>query len=163
MATDPAALYETDFYAWTCRQAAELRRLKELRLNAELDLDHVAEEIEDLGNAARRSVRSHVRRVLEHFLKLAYSSAEAPGRSWRRSITDSRAELASDLTFTLRRDVRTRLPRLYAEARRAAILGLEMCEEAEAARLLPEANPWGLDDVLRDDWYPEPLLQGSGG
>ena len=24
----------TDFYAWTCRQAAELRRLKELWLNA---------------------------------------------------------------------------------------------------------------------------------
>ncbi len=38
-----------------------------------------------------------------------------------------------------------------------------MYEEAEAARLLPEANPWSLDDVLRDDWYPESRLQGSGG
>ena len=72
MATTPAALYETDFYAWTRRQARELRRLKELRLNAELDLDHVAEEIEDLGSAVRKGVRSQVRRILEHFLKLAY-------------------------------------------------------------------------------------------
>ena len=51
--------------------------------------------------------------------------------------------------------MRARLPRLYAEARREAILGLEEYEEAEAVRLLPEASPWSLDDVLRDDWYPE--------
>jgi Domain of unknown function DUF29 len=78
MAADPVLLYGTDFYAWTRHQADELRRLKELRLNAELDLDHVAEEIEDLGNAVRKSVRSQVRRILEHFLKLAVSLADAP-------------------------------------------------------------------------------------
>ena len=159
MASTPAALYETDFYAWTRRQARELRRLKELRLNAELDLDHVAEEIEDLGSAVRKGVRSQIRRILEHFLKLAYSSAQAPRRGWRRSIVEARTDLTSDLTTTLRRDVRARLPRLYAEARREAILGLEEYEEAEAVRLLPEASPWSLDDVLRDDWYPESRLR----
>jgi Domain of unknown function DUF29 len=151
-------LYEADFYAWTRLQADALRRLKELRLNAvELDLDHVAEEIEDLGSAVRSSVRSQVRRVLEHFLKLAFSPAQGPRRSWRRSILDARTELGNDLTPTLRRDVRARLPRLYVEARRAAVLGLEDYAEEEAARLLPEASPWTLDDVLRDDWYPEPV------
>ena len=71
MATNPNTLYETDFYAWTRRQARELRRLKALRLNVELDLDHVAEEIEDLGSSERDTCRSHVERILEHFLKLA--------------------------------------------------------------------------------------------
>lgn len=155
MATDPAALYETDFYAWTRRQAAQLRRLKALRLNTELDLDHVAEEIEDLGSAVRSGVRSQGRRILEHFLKLGFSPTDAPRRAWRRSILEARTELENHLTATLRRDLRTRLPRLYVEARRAAILALEDYAEAEAARLLPETNPWTLDDVLREDWYPE--------
>ena len=53
-------LYEADFYAWTRHQARELRRLKELRLNADLDLDHVAEEIEDLGSSERDACRSQV-------------------------------------------------------------------------------------------------------
>lgn len=66
-------LYEADFYAWTRQQARALRRLKELRPNAELDLDHVAEEIEDLGLSQRDTCRRQVERILEHFLKLAWS------------------------------------------------------------------------------------------
>jgi hypothetical protein len=158
MTTAPTTLYETDFYAWTRQQARELRRLKELRLNAELDLDHVAEEIEDLGSTVRKSVRSQVCRVLEHFLKLSFSPSTNPRRGWRLSIVEARRELKDDLTGTLRRDTRAQLDRLYAEARRMAVLSLEEYAEEEAARLLPEKNPWTLDDVLRVDWYPESSL-----
>lgn len=154
MATNPDTLYETDFYAWTRRQARELRRLKSLRLNVELDLDHVAEEIEDLGSSERDTCRSQVERILEHFLKLAWSPSPQPRRGWQRSIVEARSVLDSKLSASIRRDLTQRLPRLYRNARRAAILALEEYEEAEAARLLPEACPWGLVDVLRDDWYP---------
>ena len=154
MATKPDTLYETDFYAWTRRQARELRRLKSLRLNVELDLDHVAEEIEDLGSSERDTCRSQVERILEHFLKLAWSPSPQPRRGWQRSIVEARSVLDSKLSASIRRDLTQRLPRLYRNARRAAILALEEYEEAEAARLLPEACPWGLVDVLRDDWYP---------
>ena len=158
MTTSPATLYETDFYAWTRHQARELRRLKELRLNVELDLDHVAEEIGDLGSAVRKSVRSQVCRVLEHFLKLRFSPSSNPRRAWRLSIAEARRELKDDLTGALRRDARAKLKHLYAEARRMAILSLEEYAEEEAARLLPETCPWTLDDVLRDDWYPKSSL-----
>ena len=47
--------------------------------------------------------------------------------------------LDNKLSVSIRRDLAQRLPRLYRSARRAAILALEECEEAEAARLLPEA------------------------
>lgn len=158
MAANPAALYETDFYAWTRRQARELRRLKELRLNAELDLDRVAEEIEDLGTSERDTCRSQVERILEHFLKLAFSPSPQPRRGWRRSIVEARSVVENKLSASIRRDAEQQLPRLYRTARRAAILALEEYEEAEAARLLPEASPWTLDEVLRDEWYPEPRL-----
>jgi Domain of unknown function DUF29 len=157
MATDPARLYEADFFAWTRHQADALRRLKDLHLNTGLDLDHVAEEIEDLGSAVRKSVRSQVRRILEHFLKLAFSPAQGPRRGWCRSVLDARTDMSDDLTATLRADLEIQLARLYAQARKAAAIDLENEGEAEAARLLPEASPWTLDDVLRDDWYPGPL------
>jgi hypothetical protein len=155
MATNTDALYDTDFYAWTRRQAQELRRLKELRLNVEVDLDQVAEEIEDLGTSERDTCRSQVERILEHFLKLAYSPSPQPRRGWRRSIVEARSVLENKLSASIRRDVEQQLPRLYRTARRAAILALEEYEEAEAARLLPEAGPWTFEDVLRDDWYPD--------
>ena len=157
-AANPDALYETDFYAWTRRQARELRRLEAPRLNVELDLDHVAEEIEDLGTAERDTCRSQVERILEHFLKLAWSPSPPPRRGRKRSIVEARSVLEKKLSASIRRDLTQRLPRLYRAARRAAILALEEYDEAEAARLLPEADPWTLQDVLRDDWYPDSRL-----
>ena len=154
MAANPNALYETDFYAWTRRQARELRRLKALRPNVELDLDHVAEEIEDLGTSERDTCRSQVERILEHFLKLAWSPSPQPRRGWQRSIVEARSVLDNKLSASIRRDAEQKLPRLYRSARRAAILALEEYDEAEAARLLPEVCPWTLAEVLRDDWYP---------
>jgi hypothetical protein len=99
-----------------------------------------------------------VGRILEHFLKLAYSPSAQPRRGWQRSIVEARSVLENKLSATIRRDVEQQLPRLYRSARRAAILALEEYDEAEAARLLPEASPWTLEDVLCDDWYPETRL-----
>jgi hypothetical protein len=49
-------LYDEDFYAWTQQQAALLRRLPPP--GNELDLEHIAEEIEDLGRSDLRAARS---------------------------------------------------------------------------------------------------------
>jgi len=49
-------LYDEDFYAWTQHQAALLRRLSPA--GNELDLEHIAEEIEDLGRSDLRAARS---------------------------------------------------------------------------------------------------------
>jgi hypothetical protein len=52
--THPAdKLYEEDFYAWSRRQA-ELLRLQRF---SDLDLRHLIEEVEDLGETVYRSVR----------------------------------------------------------------------------------------------------------
>ena len=150
-------LYESDFFAWTRHQARELKRLKALHLNTELDLDHLVEEVRDLGSDQRDACRSQVERILEHFLKLRYSPSAQPRRGWRRSVVEARSALDRKLSKALRRDLQRQLPTLYHHARRAAVLALEEYAEDEAARLLPEACPFTLEDVLRDDWYPEPL------
>ena len=52
--------YEGDFFAWSQRQASVLRDLAASRrdLPNELDIDHVAEEIEEVGRAELNAVQS---------------------------------------------------------------------------------------------------------
>jgi hypothetical protein len=45
--------YEDDFFAWTRSQAREVRRFARSRPNLPLDLEHIAEEIADLGTSRR--------------------------------------------------------------------------------------------------------------
>ena len=72
--------YDDDFYAWTQHQAAVLRAMAVA--DNRFDREHVAEEIEDLGKSERDAVRSQIRRILEHFLKLAHSPAAPPRFDW---------------------------------------------------------------------------------
>src|SRR5690348_12394884 len=114
--------YENDFYAWTQHQAEVLRTMPVS--DNRFDREHVAEEIEDLGKSERDAVRSQIRRIIEHLLKLAYSPAQTPRFDWMHSISDARAILEDKISPTLRRDVEAALERLYAAARRSAALAL---------------------------------------
>jgi hypothetical protein len=145
--------YDDDFFAWTQHQAAVLRKMPVA--DNRFDRENVAEEIESLGRSERDTVRSHVRRIIEHFLKLSYSPAQDPRFDWMASIVDARALLSDKISPSLRRDVRTRLPKLYLGARRRAELGLRQHHEVEAAEALPPSCPYTLDQILREDWYPE--------
>jgi Domain of unknown function DUF29 len=120
MATRPEQLYENDFYAWTRDQAKALRRLAATRPNVEIDFEHLIEEVADLGVSQRDAVRSQVRRIIEHCLKLEHSPAPAPRIGWHETIIDARVVLEDKLTGTLYRDVQRRLPKLYEQARRSA-------------------------------------------
>lgn len=154
MATRLEQLYEEDFYAWTRDQAKALRRLRSTRPNVELDLNHLIEEVEDLGTNQRDAVRSAVRRIIEHCLKLEYSPARDPRAGWHETILRARTELEDKLTPTLRRGLPRRLPRLYAQARRDTAAALRLYGEREAAEALPQECPYRLADLLRHDWYP---------
>ena len=145
--------YDEDFYAWTQHQAAVLRAMP--CEDNRFDRDHVAEEIEDLGKNVRDTVRSQVRRILVHLLKLAHSPARDPRADWRESIASARAELEDRLTPTLRRDVEQELPRLYERAKDIAREGLEKYAETAAARRFPAGCPYTLDQVFDRNWYPE--------
>lgn len=54
------SLYDIDFVEWTERTAALLR---EGRFD-EIDIEHAAEEIEDLGKSQRSSVNAQLSRML---------------------------------------------------------------------------------------------------
>jgi len=145
-------LYETDFYAWTQRQARELRRFARSRPNLPLDLEYIAEEIADLGKEQRNDLRSWTTRIIEHLLLLEHSPADEPRRGWTREIINFRREIASRLTPTLRRDLVRQLPRLYESARRGLATELGQFGEAEIAARFPQKCPYSLEQVLGDFW-----------
>jgi len=60
-----AALYETDFFEWTQRTAEQLRR----RRFDETDIEHAAEEIEDMGKRDLRELNSRMEVLMAHVLK----------------------------------------------------------------------------------------------
>ena len=146
--------YDDDFYAWTQYQAEVLRSMQ--TRDNRFDREHVAEEIEDLGKSERDAVRSEIRRILEHFLKLTHSPAVEPRSDWMVSIANARAELEDKLTVTLRRDVEAELGRLYTRARSIARAGLLKYGESNAATRFPAECPYTFDQILADDWYPDP-------
>ena len=145
--------YEDDFYAWTQHQAEVLRTMPVS--DNRFDREHVAEELEDLGKSERDSVRSQIRRIIEHLLKLAYSPAEQPRFGWMDTIDDARETLADKLTATLRRDAEENFDKLYIEGRRRAARGLSRNGEPAVADTLPPASPYSLDEICREDWYPD--------
>ena len=150
-----APRYDDDFFACTQHQAM-VRRTMAVTDNR-FDRENLAEEIEDLGRSERDAVRSQIRRIIEHFLKLAYSPAEQPRFDWMASIVEARATLGDKISATLRRDAEAMLPKLYHDGRRLAELSLRACGEDKAAEGLPQSCPYSLDDICREDWYPERL------
>ncbi len=143
-------LYEADFFAWTRRQSKELRRFARTRSNLPLDLEHLAEEIADLGKEQRNALRSWTIRIIEHLLLLDHSPAEAPRRGWLRELMTFRDEIEDRLTPTLRRDLERQLPRLYAKARRRVVLDMEPYE-GELPSRLPADCPYTLEHILGED------------
>ena len=144
-----AHLYEQDFYAWAKAQADLLRAGR----YADLDLEHLIEEVDDLGEFLRRSVRSRIRTILEHLLKLEHSPAREPRGGWYDTILAQRGDLFDELTASIRREVEATLPDLYDRARQNAETSLRKHGEHDAAAALPATCPYTLDQVT-GDWLP---------
>jgi uncharacterized protein DUF29 len=145
----PSQLYDQDFYAWSKAQADLLRDGR----YSELDLDHLIEEISDLGDALKRSVRNRLRTIMEHLLKLQHSPAEDPRPAWRATVRTQRIKLRDGLNASIRREVEAELPELYADARALADGALRDHGESAPAEALPRTCPYSLDQITRD-WLP---------
>jgi len=148
------SLYQTDYYAWTKQQAAALRELAAARVNTPLDLENLAEEVESLGRSDLATVRSQLRRIIEHLLKLEYSPAPEPRFGWRDSVIEARDTIEDTITETMRPEIEADLAKTYQQGRRNADRALRKHAEVASAEALPEACPYRLDQMI-GDWYPQ--------
>ena len=145
--SDPG-LYATDYHRWLEEQAELLR---EGRLE-DIDALNLIEEFDELALGERASVESHAGTILEHLLKLEHSPADRPRRGWRLTVTRHRGRLSKRLSATLRRHLEGSLEEVFKDARRAALIGLEI--DHIAADQLPAECPYSLEQILDQDWLP---------
>jgi hypothetical protein len=142
MALSTASLYEEDFYAWTQQQAELLRRLP--AVGNEIDLEHIAEEIADLGRSDLRAAQSLCEHIVEHFLKLEYPGLEQLADHWRDEIVEWRLQLEKILT----RSIEAKLD--LADRYRAVLRLLRRFERDVPGLMsrLPRSCPYTLEQIV---------------
>ncbi len=139
--------YDTDVIAWATEQAALLRsgRL------AEIDIEHIAEEIEDVGKSEKRELASRLAVLMAHLLKWQFQPGRR-GTSWQRTIKEQRRAIAAHLLETpslkVSLDNSIWFDGVWADAIAIAI-------DETGLDLFPEHCPWAIEQILDPDFYPD--------
>jgi len=138
--------YEQDFYAWT-RRTAELLRAGRFET---ADIEHVAEEIEDMGRRDLRELNRRAQVLIAHLLKWQLQPARRT-RSWRATIATQRLELEGLLSQSpsLRRKLVEALAANYRGAVKRALTESGLPEDR-----VPTTCPYRVEDVLDEDFLP---------
>lgn len=139
--------YEQDIIAWANEQA---RLIRAERFDL-LDLEHIAEEIEDVGKSEQRALVSRLSVLLAHLLKWCFQP-ERRGNSWRRTIAAQRKEIRLEMRHTP--SLRTLIDDpewwdvIWSKALAKAV-------EETGLECFPEVCPWSLAEIIDAEWLPE--------
>jgi hypothetical protein len=146
---DRATAYDEDIYAWSQEQAAALRRLAQTRRDMPnvLDLEHVADEIEDVGKSELRAVESALELLLRHLVKLASAPDAPPTRHWRKEVLIQHRAVRGDLKNSMMQLMS--LDEIWDVAKARADAALDNHGDALVAEL-PERCPFSLDELLAE-------------
>ena len=137
-------LYETDTAAWAAVNADLLRQKR----FAEVDVNHLIEELEDMGKSERRALESHLSVLLMHLLKWEHQPSMR-SNSWKLSIENARQSIEDSIedspSLKPKLEEDAFIARAYSKARRTAAIetGLEL-------KTFPEQCPTVFKVALTD-------------
>lgn len=141
--------YETDVVAWAYEQAALIRAGR----FDQLDLKHIAEEIEDVGKSEQRELASRMSVLLMHLLKWQFQPQKR-AMSWTLTIKEQRR-------LSVRRIAKTpSLSPMLVDPEWIDDIWVDAKALAEKETgidqgTLPEVCPWAMADALAEGWLPE--------
>jgi hypothetical protein len=141
--------YDKDVILWSQEQARLLRAGR----FAELDVEHLADEIEDVGKSEKRELASRVAVLLAHLLKWS-GQPENRSKSWRATIVLQRKRIALALKTTPSLKAVMRDP-IWREDMWLDALAQASEETGLALEDLPETCPWTMDQAAEQDVWPE--------
>lgn len=144
----PSQQHDTDFYRWTQDQAALLRALP--RTSNLLDIDNLAEEIEDLGRAEIKEISSLLRQTLVQLIKLAFAPEAPSAAHWVEEVSGFQGDAV--LAYSPGLKQRLDLSKIWSVAKRNATNSL--VEYGVSVPSLPEECPLSLDQLLDADFSP---------
>ena len=141
--------YEKDVVAWAEEQAALLRAGK----LASIDIEHIAEEIEDVGKSQLRELGSRMSVLLAHLLKWKFQP-QRRSKSWVSTIRTQRTEamylLEEAPSLRRRFDEAKWLNLVWTKAR-----SLAETETGIDFDSFPETCPWPMSSALEEGFLPE--------
>ena len=141
--------YEQDFHAWALENAALLRQGR----LADIDVLHIAEELESMGASERRELQCRLRVLVRHLLKYQYQP-ERRGKSWLLTIGHQRDAIESLLkqSPSLRPllDDAEEMADIYTKAVRDAVIETELDRH-----LFPLGCPYAIDQLLDGNFLPD--------
>lgn len=140
------SLYDQDFFAWTQEQA---KFIKEKSFD-KLDITHLFEEVEDMGNRHADEIESRLEVLLMHLLKWKYQP-NLQSRSWQLTIKEQR--LAITRRLKKMPSLKSKIPELFEESYITSLLRAER-ETGLPSNTFPEKCEWSFEQALDENYYP---------
>lgn len=138
--------YDSDILTWSEHQGALLRRLaRGEKVNAQIDWENVAEEVESVGREQLHAVESLLLQALIHMLKARSWPNSRDAGVWIANSMNFRAQAANRFVPSMRQ--RIDIARLYRQARRA----IPPTMEGVTPLPVPEVCSFTLDALLSED------------
>ncbi|TAN46310.1 MAG: DUF29 domain-containing protein [Methylococcaceae bacterium] len=138
--------YEFDVIAWAQEQAALLRS-GQFNL---LDIEHIADEIEDVGKSEQRELNNRMSLLLAHLLKWQYQPGFR-GSSWQVTIRTQRIQIQRHL-----KEVPSLKAKLNNSEWWSSVWGDAVVQALKETGLdtFPESCPWSFDQIMNADFWP---------
>ncbi len=149
-------LYDRDLQLWIDQTIHQLKN----REFGSLDIDHLIEELADLGRAEKNALKSNLTILLAHLLKLLvqHDVPDTMKGSWYSSVLEHRQRVLDNLTDTpsLKNLLSETVEKAYQSGRKLAIkeghlakFGVRVPTENE----YPTICPFSLEQILNEDFY----------
>ena len=149
-------LYDSDLQLWIEQTIQQLQNHE----FESLDIQHLIEELVDLGKSEKNTLRSNLKILLAHLLKLKiqHDAPDSMKGSWYSSVVEHRQRVLDNLADTpsLKSFLVEAIEKAYPDARKLAIkeakfakFGVRIPEESE----YPITFPFSIEQILNDDFY----------
>ncbi|MBP7281336.1 MAG: DUF29 domain-containing protein [Leptospiraceae bacterium] len=144
---DLKKLYEEDEHLWLFENA---KLLREGKVDL-VDIEHLAEVLEDMGKRDFREVLSRMRILIMHILKWMFQKEER-SNSWKFTIVEQRKQLNAEFqdSKNLKNHGIKNFEDTYADAR-----DLASAETGLPLSTFPENPPFTFDQVIDENYLPE--------
>ena len=149
-------LYDRDLQYWIEQTIQQLQN----REFESLDIEHLIEELIDLGKAEKNALKSNLTILLAHLIKLMvqHDVPDMMKGSWYGSVLEHRQRVLNNLSDTpsLKNFLVEAIEKAYSDGRKLAIkegklakFGVRVPEESE----YPVVCPFSVEQILDEDFY----------
>jgi len=147
MSTATSQRYQTDFYGWIQDQADALKAGN----FTGLDLEHLIEEIEDMGKSQQRTLESRLEVLLMHLLKWQFQP-RLRSPSWQFTIKEQRRRIAKLLKKNP--SLSSAIGETLADAYESAV-SVASAETGIDQSTFPAHCPWTFEQTTAPAFWPE--------